>query len=174
MHMVAWYLNRIGDLWARNKWEILLKRELPWLLQPVALGFLGANVSPGLKTDPFIYWLDAVPEVMVRRSGESPGSMHRINAPVSQCFYLQRHWPLQKGWGLRPCQRVVFLNTEDWYGKSIQRLEFRDSGIIPCDGTVTEFFRYVGATFWQTLRKIILLWFEPRKVLLNLKFQTLI
>ena len=96
------------------------------ILQPVALGFLGANVSPSLKTDPFIYWLDAVSEVMVRRSGESLGGMHRIKAPVSQYFYLQRHWPLlQKGWGLRPCQWAVFLNTEVWYGKSIQRLEFK-------------------------------------------------
>ena len=159
MLMVAWYLNRIGDLWARNKWEMLLKRELLWLLQPVALGFLGANVSPGLKIDPFIYWLDAVPEVMVRRSGESLGSTRRVEAPVSQCFYLQRHWPLQKGWCLWPCHRAVFLNREDWYGKSIQRLEYRDSGISPCDGTVTKFFRYVGTTFWQTLRKIILIWF---------------
>lgn len=108
------------------------------ILQPVALGFLGANVSPGLKTDPFNYWLDAVSEVMVRRSGESLGGMHRIKAPISQYFYSQRHWPLlQKGWGLWPCQRAVFLNTEVWYGKSIQRLEFTDSGISPSDGTVT-------------------------------------
>lgn len=49
----------------------LLVRELPGFLQPVALGLLGSSVSLSLRTDYFIVWLETLPGVTVRRSGEN-------------------------------------------------------------------------------------------------------
>lgn len=70
-HMATCCLDKSRDLRARNPWGMASREGTARISAPAALGLLGSNGSPRLRTDLFIVWLDLLPGVMVRRSGEN-------------------------------------------------------------------------------------------------------